>query len=169
MPPVIKVLKAYLVLAAFTAAALVAWRIASVYQWERLGDEDETMAPTLKPAQVFRVDRTVRLSDLRRGNLVAWTKDPSKPQSAAVGRVIGLPGDRVTIRKGEVRVNGEPVSDGLPDRPTEGDVPDLLVPRGTLFLLVDLRTGWQLETYRDADSRHLGPISAGRLLGRLVL
>ena len=167
MPSILKVLRAYLVLAGFTVAALVAWRIASTYQWERLGDDDKTMLPTLQPAQVFRVDRNVRLGDLRCGNLVAYVKDPSKPGDVAVGRIVGLPGDRVTILKGEVRVNGELSSDNLSTKPTEGEVPDLLVPRGTFFILVDLRTGWELQ--RGADSRAFGPISAGRILGRLVL
>ena len=171
MPPVLKVLKAYLILAGITVAGLVAWRIAAAYSWERLAEGDETMVPTLRAGQIFRVDRTVGLEGLRRGSLVAYVKDPAHPDTVSVGRVVALPGERVAIVKGQVQVNGEPLSDVLSDKPTDVEIPDLLVPRGQLFLLADCRSGWQFQAdlRGDMDSRAFGPVSAGRLLGRVVL
>ena len=170
MPPILKVLKAYLTLAGLTAAALVGWHIAAVYSWERMGDGDLSMAPTLQSSQVFRVDRTAGLESLRHGNLVAYIKDPLRPDVVSVGRVVGLPGEKVSIVKGRVLVNGEPLSDVLSDKPTDVEVPEIVVPRGQLFLLVDKRSGWEFGNRRgDMDSRAFGPISFGRVLGRVVL
>ena len=170
MPPILHVLKAYLTLAGISAAALVGWHIAAAYSWERLGEGDESMAPTLQASQVFRVDRTVGLEGLSHGNLVAYVKDPLHPDVVSVGRVIGLPGEKVSIVKGRVLVNGESLSDVLSDKPTDVEVPEILVPRGQLFLLVDKRSGWEFGNRRgDMDSRAFGPVSAGRMLGRVVL
>lgn len=158
-----KIIRVYAVLAALVVlGALTSW-LAQSFTWRRVPDDDDTMVPLIGPNQLFRVDkRAVDPSALRRGDLVAYVEDPRAEESLALGRVAALPGERIRIADGKIAVDGEavPVLDAA--ERTAGQVPDLLVPRGHVYLLVEQRQGVE------GDSRSRGPIAAARLLGRVV-
>ena len=108
-----------------------------------------------------------------------------------VKRVVGLPGDRVSILDGEVFVNGAPLATGVTgdcpppssdegciwteERSTSGATwhtrrspysvpethPPIVVPQGSVFVLGDHRD-------RSNDSRYFGPVSISRVRGRVV-
>ncbi len=107
-----------------------------------------------------------------------------------VKRVVGLPGDRVAIRDGEVFVNGRALATGVtgdcpPPVDEEGCVwteessgpnhwhtrrspysvpethPPIIVPQGSVYVLGDHRD-------RSNDSRYFGPVAVSRVRGRVV-
>ena len=164
MSQLVRVLRAYLIAAGVTGAGLVAYHIILAYHWMRVPENFVQMSPVLQANQTFRVDqRPMDAALLDRGTIVAYLKDPRQPDSLLLGRVVARPGERVSIHKGEILLNGARLSESGMGA-TDGEVPEIIVPRGHLFLLVDQRTGrgeWE-------DSRTSGPVSTGRLLGRVV-
>jgi signal peptidase I len=99
-----------------------------------------------------------------RGDLVVI--GPHDGYSEAVKRVIGLPGDTVSCRDGQVWVNGARLDEPYlaADFAPRTDCTDVTVPPGRLYVLGDHREVSQ-------DSRQIGPIRRAqvkaRVLGRL--
>ena len=134
------------------------------------------MENTLQPEQYVLVDKlTPRWADYSRGDIVVF--DPPETWTAGgagvpfIKRVIGLPGDRVEIRDGNVFVNGgeldEPYifeDDGVPQTtdPAVGGQTDWIVPAGDLLVMGDHRQD-------SADSRTFGPIEINHVIGRAWL
>ncbi len=81
-----------------------------------------------------------------------------------IKRVIGIPGDHVVIKNGEVYVNDRRqeevyLNDDV-KTPVTGDYYDLIVPEGCLFVMGDNRSG-------STDSRELGCIPIEKVEGRV--
>lgn len=66
-----------------------------------------SMKPTLHEKQVFFAYRTP-LAQIRRGDIVAFQVGPD-PQAFWFKRVVGIPGDKVSMRDGDVILNGQRV------------------------------------------------------------
>jgi signal peptidase I len=78
--------------------------------------------------------------------------------------VIAVGGDTVEIYDGTVYVNDDPVEEPyIKEGYTDGQMPEITVPEGNLFLLGDNRQ-------RSSDSRDpaVGFVSKGRLIGKAV-
>lgn len=83
------------------------------------------------------------------------------PQSEFIKRVIGLPGDVVQARSGDLLVNGEVQIEPYRKHPDE-PIPDfgpISVPEGQLFMMGDNRSASQ-------DSRFFGPIPIDDVVGK---
>jgi signal peptidase I len=112
------------------------------------------MAGKNKPGQV------------KQGDIVwFWFKVPNSREDGYLARVIGMPGDRVAIKAGNIVLNGTALSEPYEKPETMNaslNLPEVVVPNGTYFLLCDNR--------RDAnapDSRRFGPISDNSVWGKI--
>jgi signal peptidase I len=137
--------------------------------------EQISMENTLQPGQYVLVDKlTPRWTPYARGDIIVF--DPPASWAAEtngvplIKRVIGLAGDRIELREGQVFVNdvklAEPYlyaqgGDAQPTDPT-GSESTWLVPAGDLFVMGDHRQS-------SADSRTFGPIERGLVVGRAWL
>lgn len=78
-------------------------------------------------------------------------------------RVVGLPGERLTIEGGDVVVDGrtlaEPYAEG-PTRCTAGEDCDVRIPAGHVYVLGDNRGN-------SRDSRVVGPVPTEGIAGRV--
>ncbi len=84
-------------------------------------------------------------------------------QDTFLGRVMGLPGDRVKIVKGEVFVNGNKAADAVPvSHRGADDFEEVIVPRSSVFVLCDNR-----RTTQKYDSRGIGPVGKWAILGKI--
>ncbi|HUG30597.1 MAG TPA: signal peptidase I [Candidatus Limnocylindria bacterium] len=134
-----------------------------------------SMETTLLQDQYVLVDKlTPRWAPYSRGDIVVF--EPPETWSSGGGvpfikRVIGLPGDRVELRDGNVYVNDleldEPyifLENGVPQDtdPTGGGANEWLVPAGQLLVMGDHRED-------SADSRSFGPVEVGHVIGRAWL
>ncbi|MBI4601081.1 MAG: signal peptidase I [Planctomycetes bacterium] len=101
--------------------------------------------------------------EVGRGDIVVFasSEDPTKD---LIKRVVGLPGERVSIRGGRVYINGEPLDEDyarhdardLRDGPVESRVK-----RGYYYVLGDNRPD-------SHDSRYFGAIPASSVKGKVV-
>ena len=88
---------------------------------------------------------------------------PTGTSQDYIKRVVGVEGDTVEGRDGEVLVNGEPVDEGyLPGGFETEPFPPIEVPDGMIFVMGDNRAN-------SDDSRSFGPIPAENVIGRALL
>ena len=76
-----------------------------------------------------------------------------------VKRVIGLPGDTVEIKRGQVIVNEVSLNEPYITHQSNGSHPKTTVPEGSYFVLGDNRRA-------SNDSRDWGSVSESRIIGR---
>lgn len=103
-------------------------------------------------------------ADLRRDDIISWDYvRMDKGQRTFSGRVVGLPGDKVQIIKGEVRVNGQAQRQDfvIPQSRTAEDYEEVIVPRDTVFVMCDNR-----KQFLVSDSRGIGPVGMWAIAGR---
>ena len=110
---------------------------------------------------------------IRRGDIIVF-KSPEEPDRDLIKRVIGLPGDRLELRRKRMYVNGnridepyvqflEPLADDAPSKP--GDLREeygpVTVPDGQYFMMGDNRDNSQ-------DSRYWGFLPMSYVKGRAL-
>lgn len=140
----------------------------------------ESMSPTLHNGDRLIVSKTSRSwnSLLRRdyiparGEIIVF-KSPINNSTQLVKRVVGLPGDRVLIRDGQVSIFNESNPAGFsPDDQFDADIPDitsgevdLIVGIGEIFVIGDNRLPGG-----SSDSRNdLGLVPIDNIIGELSL
>lgn len=101
-----------------------------------------------------------RLAQPHRGDIVAFRHERSAP-SVYLKRVIGLPGDRIAIRYGTVRVNGTPIKEDYVRFPDSRTFPEITVPPHALYVLGDNRAN-------SDDSRFWGFVPQDEVIGRAI-
>jgi signal peptidase I len=121
-----------------------------------------SMAPRIESDEIVLINALAyRLTPPQRGDIVAFRHDRSGP-SVYLKRVIGLPGDRVAIDRGNVTINGvtlaEPYVRFLDDRTFR----DVTVPTDAYYVLGDNRP-------RSDDSRAWGFVPKAAIVGRAVV
>jgi len=137
--------------------------------------QQQSMEHTLEPDQYVLVDKlTPRFDSYKRGDIVVfnppadWAQEDGTP---FIKRVIGLGGDTVEIRDGDVFINGTKISEpylyadpGQPPQPTttSTDQSRWVIPAGQVFLMGDHREN-------SADSRAFGPVQVDHIIGRAWL
>jgi signal peptidase I len=136
--------------------------------------EQGSMEHTLEPDQYVLVDKlTPRFDAYHRGDIVVFAPPPGFAREGGapfIKRVIGVAGDKVEIKDGEVFVNGTKLREpylfaevnGDPPEPTTASQESWTVPAGELFVLGDHRAVSE-------DSRTFGPIRISSLVGRAWL
>jgi signal peptidase I len=125
--------------------------------------EGPEMTPSIPSEKNALIDPKIRQpEELRRDDVIAYIYDiGSKGHSRKVtARVVGLPGDKVKIVKGDLFVNNEKAGVTTDKRAAE-DYAEIIVPRNTIFALCDNR-----NASKGLDSRSLGPIGYWAIIGK---
>jgi signal peptidase I len=124
----------------------------------RVRVENISMRPTLAPGEFLLVNKLAyRLGEMQRGDIVIFHHTQ---QEDYIKRLIGLPGDDVLIRGGEVSVNGQVLDEPYIAAPP-GYAGQWKVPEGQVFVLGDNRN----QSY---DSHSWGYVPVNTLVGRAI-
>lgn len=136
-----------------------------------------SMSPTLVRDDRVLVNKlSYRFGDIERGDVVVFSRPPNEPPDEVkdlIKRVVALPGERISLVDGQVRIDGglleEPYVNGLQTIYNAGcsSVPldgidtaeGYVVPDGHVFVLGDNRVN-------SHDGRCFGPIDADTVVGR---
>ena len=127
--------------------------------------DGRSMEPTLADKMWLFVDKyAYRFGPPERGDVVIF-RDPSDDadkKEFLVKRIIGVPGDTIEIRSGQLYRNGELVVEPYTDTKIEdSDFGPLKVEEGRFFVMGDNR-----RTRASKDSRSFGSVPRGLIQGR---
>lgn len=120
-----------------------------------------SMRPTLEDGEFVLVNKmSYRLGAVQRGDIIVF-HFPLNPKEELIKRVIGLPGDRVSVQNNQVYINGqmlnEPYIAQAPIYSGEWTVLD-----GQLFVMGDNRNN-------SNDSKDWGLLPAENVVGKAIL
>jgi signal peptidase I len=129
----------------------------------------ESMVPTLMVKDRLLVNKFIyRFTEPERGD-IALFENQQGGGDPLIKRVVGLPGDRLELRRGKVYVDDAPLEEpylkrdackqGLPKTCSFGPV---TVPKNHYFMMGDNRTN-------SLDSRFFGPVPEDDILGEALV
>ena len=120
-----------------------------------------SMVPTLHVNDRVLVNKlSYRLHEVRRGDVIVFKSPQVVAEKDLIKRVIGLPGDTVETRDGEIVVNDEVLDEPyLPSDVGTGPMEKITVPPGHYWMMGDNRGN-------SSDSRVFGPIPESSIIGR---
>lgn len=120
-----------------------------------------SMEPQIVSGEYVLIDTLAyRFSAPEHGDVVAF-RHGDDPPSVYVKRVIGLPRDRIEIRRGVVYVNGRQLDEPYVRFADTRSYPPIVVPLGALYVLGDNRADSE-------DSRDFGCIAQTALIGKVL-
>jgi signal peptidase I len=153
---------------AIIAAALVVALIIKTFLFQAFYIPSESMEPTLKPNDRVLVNKlSYKLHAIHRGDIVVFKRPPSEAGDPTIKdlikRVIGLPGDTIEERGGEVFINGQELKEPyLPAGTVTTTLPLQTVGPKQYFVMGDNRTN-------SKDSRFIGTIPRSLIVGRAFI
>jgi signal peptidase I len=129
----------------FAGAILVAYLL-QAYIVKPFQIPSESMEPTIDPGDRILVNRLS--GSIERGDIIVFQAPPD-PNVDYVKRVIGLPGDTIEVKRGQVIVNGEPQDETYLHAADLSSFETRTVPEGNLFVMGDNRSNSQDSRYWD--------------------
>lgn len=148
-----------LVVALIVAAAIILF----VYQPVRV--EGTSMMPGLVDSERIFINKFVYrlgMGGVQRGDTVVFLF-PQDPRRSYIKRVIGVPGDTLEMREGQVWLNGSELSEPyVPDEYRDpSNMAPIRIPPGHYFVMGDHRSA-------SNDSRTWGPLPVQAIYGKAV-
>lgn len=102
-----------------------------------------------------------RLGPIRRGDVIAFRHDAPNPETY-IKRIVGLPGERVEIQAGFVRIDGRAIDEPYVRYRDHRSAPAVVVPPRAYYVLGDNRAD-------SDDSRDWGVLHDTDVSGRAVI
>lgn len=122
-----------------------------------------SMMPTLLDGERLLVDKiSYRFIEPRRGDIVVF-RYPADPTQHFIKRIIGLPGDTVEVRGGQVFINGSLLTENYVLQRAFGRFGPRQVPEGAYFVLGDNRNNSE-----DSRDPRVGFVPRSHVVGRAI-
>jgi signal peptidase I len=125
--------------------------------------EGTSMLPRLENHDRLFINKFVyHFTAIQRGDVVVFHY-PRDPEKSYIKRVIALPGDRLSIDRGQVILNGQPLPEPyVPDEYRDSrSMAEMIVPPDCYFMMGDHRS-------ISSDSREFGPVERDLIYGKAV-
>ena len=160
-------LKAAVIWAAEIAAVLILGIVLAVGYGKITVMQEGSMDPTLNAGDVLLVDRMAyRFSTPKRGDIIVYkTGDDSKKASTHIKRIIGLPGETIQIKDGQILIDGETYQEdgGFPAIENAGVAETrVTLGNGEYFVLGDNRNNSEDSRYAD-----MGNVKKRNIIGKV--
>ena len=121
---------------------------------------DKTMHPAVPQGGYYLVNKYIyHFESPKRGDIVVFKRTLDATMLDAK-RIIGLPGETVLIKSGDVYVNGHRLDEPYAVGKTYPDTDPYTVKKGTYYVLADNRSVME-------DSRYFGPIPMKKIQGKM--
>ena len=127
--------------------------------------EGTSMMPVLEDQERIFINKFVyqfNIRSIERGDVVVFYF-PGDPSKSYIKRVIGVPGDRVSVIEGRVSLNGTSLEETYvpPEYRDNGTFPEVLVGKEKYYVMGDHRSS-------SNDSRSLGLVPRDHIYGKAV-
>lgn len=127
----------------------------------RIQVKGRSMEPNFHDREYVIVNKLAyRFGEFERGDVIVFPY-PLNEREDYIKRVIGLPGDTVAIRGGQVYVNNQVLVEEYIKEAPRRDMQEMTVPAGTVFVMGDNRND-------SSDSRTWGPLDMEAVIGKAV-
>ena len=135
------------------AVVLACAVVTAIFFFQSVTMQEGSMEPTLATGDRFFINRMAyKLGSPKRGDIIAFKTSPKAEASVHVKRVIGLPGETIQIKDGQILINGETYKEGR-DFPSISDPglaqEELYLQAGEYFVLGDNRNNSDDSRYGD--------------------
>jgi signal peptidase I len=128
-----------------------------------------SMVPSLAENDYLMISKQAyRFGDVKRDDIVVFHSnlmDQKGKEKLLIKRIIGVPGDVITITEGKLYRNGyriqEPYIMGGVEGETGGEIYNYVVPEGFVFVMGDNR-----EVSLDSRAEEIGPVRISDILGK---
>jgi signal peptidase I len=124
----------------------------------------ESMVPTLRVGDRVLVNKFIyRFTEPQRGDIVVF-ESVEGGREDLIKRVVGVPGDEISVRRGRLFVNGEPERERYVNKkyPDSSSSAPTTVPEGHVFVMGDNRAN-------SRDSRYFGAVPKKKIEGEAFL
>lgn len=132
--------------------------------------QQESMQPNFYSGDYVITSRqSYRLfGEPQRGDVIVFKSglyDENGKQKNLIKRIVGLPGDTVEIKAGDVYINGELLQEEyVAEQGLSGEMEAVTVPEGRLFVMGDNR-----RVSQDSRSAAVGTIDMDTIVGKVVI
>ena len=131
--------------------------------------KEHSMEPTLyENNYIFLSKQQYRFSDIKHGQIIVFhsnVETETGEDKLLIKRVVGSPGDKISITGGAVFINGEQINEDYIKEPyTTGYVDELLVPEDAVFVMGDNR-----QNSMDSRDPRVGLVPKNKIVGMAFL
>ncbi len=141
---------------------LVVYFLIRTFLFENYRVVGHSMDPTLADGEFVAVNKLVyRLKDPQRGDIVVL-REQGSGNRRLIKRIIGLPGERIEIKHGQVYINGHHLVEPYIQNPGRSNYAPTEIPEEHYFVMGDNRTN-------SSDSRSWGMLPRSHLIGKAML
>jgi len=128
--------------------------------------KESSMQPTLfENNYIFLSKQAYNFGDPKRGDIIVFHTNLTTQkgeEKLLIKRIIGLPGDKISIMEGEVFINGEKQNeDYILDGFTSGYLENFIVPENKVFVMGDNRA-----VSLDSRAEEIGCIDIDKIVGK---
>lgn len=128
--------------------------------------QGSSMEPTLFTGDKLIIDKVSKITHkIDRGDIIVFDSTPQnsrKDKVYYIKRVIGVEGDKIEIKNGNVFVNGKEIDESYADKENSPTNLTMTVPDDSYFVLGDNRDN-------SNDSRYFGTILHNQVSGKILL
>lgn len=123
-----------------------------------------SMLPTLQIGDRLLIEKvSLKLNGISRGDIIVFdAPTASKLEQVMIKRVIGLPGDTVSIKNSVVYINGTPLEEPYELEKPKDDFKPYKIPENSVFVMGDNRNN-------SFDSRYWGEVPLNHVIGKALV